>query len=225
MTEPPGKFELIGLSHRPLEAVVCDEIRARIVGGTLAPGQRLVESVLAEELAVSRAPVREAIRRLEHEGFVSISPRRGAAVAEMTAEDVLDCYEIREALEVVAHRLAARRRTAEDVAQMRRFLGEGDELVRLEKWAELASVNTAFHSCVSAASGNRELATLLAQYSRRITWIFSQSAVSAGRHAWPEHAAITDAIERQDETAAEELIRQHLSQSKQRYLKSLGRSV
>jgi DNA-binding GntR family transcriptional regulator len=220
--KPSGRFDLIGLSHRPLEAVVCDEIRARIVAGALLPGQRLVESVLAEELAVSRAPVREAIRRLEHEGFVSISPRKGAAVVEMTIEDVLDCYEIREALEVVAHRLAARRRTAQDVVQMRRYLRQGDELVRSEKWAELATVNTAFHSCVSAASGNGELATLLASYSRRITWIFSQSAVIAGRHAWPEHAAITDAIERHNENAAEELIRQHLAHSKQRYLKRTG---
>jgi DNA-binding GntR family transcriptional regulator len=159
---------------------------------------------------------------LEHEGFVSISPRRGAAVAQMTPDDVLDCYEIREALEVVAHRLAARRRTDEHVADMRRLLEEGDALVVAEKWAELANVNTAFHASVSSASGNRELADLLAQYSRRITWIFSQSAITAGRHAWSEHSSIADAIERQDEGAAEDLIRQHLSQSRQRYLQSVG---
>jgi DNA-binding GntR family transcriptional regulator len=225
MTERTSKFDLIGLNHRPLEAVVCDEIRSRIVAGALPPGSRLVESALAEEFAVSMAPVREAIRRLEHEGFVSISPRRGAAVAQMSAEDVLDCYEIREALEVVAHRLAARRRKDEHLDDMRRLLGEGDQLVRGEKWAELANVNTAFHASVSSASGNRELAELLAQYARRITWIFSQSAITAGRHAWSEHSSIADAIERQDESEAEALIRQHLSQSRQRYLKSMGRDV
>jgi DNA-binding GntR family transcriptional regulator len=222
--EPTGKFDLIGLSHRPLEAVVCDEIRSRIVAGGLPPGSRLVESALAVELAVSRAPVREAIRRLEHEGFVTISPRRGAAVAQMTANDVLDCYEIREALEVVAHRLAAKRRREEHLEDMRRLLREGDQLVRAEKWGELANVNTAFHASVSSACGNRELADLLAQYARRITWIFSQSAVAAGRHAWSEHSSIADAIERQDESAAEELIRRHLAQSRQRYLQSIATS-
>lgn len=217
-----GRFELVGEHHRPLEAVVCDEIRNRIVAGELPPGSRLVESVLAKELSVSRAPVREAIRSLEHEGFVTITPRRGAAVAQASNAEVLNCYEIREALEAVAHRLAARRRTPQHVQAMKRILEDGDLLVKNERWADLASANTAFHETVSAASGNDELAVLLAQYSRRITWIFSVSATTTGRHAWAEHAAIAEAIEARDEDLAESRIRAHLTRSRIRFVQESG---
>jgi DNA-binding GntR family transcriptional regulator len=152
-------------------------------------------------------------------GFVTISPRRGAAVAKLSDEEVLDCYEVREALEAVAHRLAARRRTPEHLETMRRVLAEGDQLVADERWADLASANTQFHRTVSAASGNSELADLLGQYSRRITWIFSLSAITTGREAWSEHASIADAIEASDEDLAESLIRAHLTRSRNRFIR------
>jgi DNA-binding GntR family transcriptional regulator len=221
-SEDTAAESLVGELHRPLEAIVCDEIRRRIVARQLPPGSRLVESALAADLAVSRAPVREAIRRLEHEGFVTISPRRGAAVAKLSNQEVLDCYEVREALEALAHRLAARRRTPEHVERMKAALRRGDEVVEGGRWADLASANTEFHETVSSASGNGELAALLAQYSRRITWIFSISATTSGREAWAEHAAIAQSIEAGEEDLAESLIRVHLTRSRNRFIQEAG---
>ncbi|MCW2500598.1 MAG: hypothetical protein JWN87_2274 [Frankiales bacterium] len=218
MTATPAAGDnLLGHRHRTLEALVCDELRNRIVSGVLPPGLRLVESTLAEELAVSRAPVREAIRQLEHEGFVTISPRRGAAVAELSAEAALDCYEIRSALEVVAAKRAAQRRTPADVARLRQILAMGNELVAAGRWADLVKANTDFHEAIADAAGNAELTALLAQYSRRITWIFSRTAVHAGADAWAEHAAMATAIEQGDQARAEELTLQHLSRSQARF--------
>jgi DNA-binding GntR family transcriptional regulator len=218
MTATPSAADaLLGHRHRTLEAVVCDELRNRIVSGQLPPGLRLVESSLAEDLAVSRAPVREAIRQLEHEGFVTISPRRGAAVAELSVEDAMDCYEIRAALEAVAAKRAAKRRTDDDLALLRQILAIGDEYVTAGRWADLVGCNTDFHGAIADAAGNSELSALLSQYSRRIAWIFSRSATHAGADAWAEHAEMALAIEQRNDALAEKLTLRHLSRSKARF--------
>lgn len=214
---PATPKPLLGERHRTLEAVVCDDLRNRIVSGQLPPGLRLVESTLAEDLAVSRAPVREAIRQLEHEGFVTISPRRGAAVAEVSVEDARDCYEVRAALEVVAARRAAERRTAGDVERLWQIIELGDGYVAAERWADLVDANTRFHTAIADAAKNHELAALLAQYRRRVAWIFSRSATQGGADAWREHREMARAIEKGDGARAERLTLRHLARSQARF--------
>ena len=89
----------IGESYRPLREVVAEEIRAMIVRGDLAPGERLLEDRLAEQLGVSRNPVREAIRSLEATGLVEVVPRRGAYVSRLDVEDARQLLEVRGILE------------------------------------------------------------------------------------------------------------------------------
>jgi DNA-binding GntR family transcriptional regulator len=218
MTATPSAAEgLLGNRHRTLEAVVCDELRNRIVSGQLPPGLRLVESSLAEDLAVSRAPVREAIRQLEHEGFVTISPRRGAAVAELSVEDAMDCYEIRAALEAVAAKRAAERRTEGDVTRLWDIIALGDNHVAAARWADLVDANTQFHTAIANAAKNSELTALLAQYRRRVAWIFSRSATQGGADAWAEHREMAQAIEKGDSARAEKLTLRHLARSRARF--------
>ena len=98
-------------SYQPLREIVCEVLRDAIRGGVLKPGEWLKENDLADELLVSRTPVREAIRKLEQEGYVVTVPRRGAYVASVSIRDINEIFEIRAALEVLACELAAERIT------------------------------------------------------------------------------------------------------------------
>ena len=105
-------------SYQPLREVVAEALRDAIKSGMLAPGQRLMEIQLAEELGVSRTPVREAIRKLELEGYVVMMPRRGTYVANLSIRDVNDVFEIRTALDSLACGLAAERITESELESL-----------------------------------------------------------------------------------------------------------
>jgi DNA-binding GntR family transcriptional regulator len=89
-------------SYKPLRELVLDAIREAIINGNLKPRERLMEIQLAEELGVSRTPIREALRKLELEGFIVMIPRKGAYVADISFKDIADVFEIRAALEGLA---------------------------------------------------------------------------------------------------------------------------
>lgn len=204
--------------HRTLEAVVCDEVRKWIITGRLEPGARLVENAIAEELGVSRGPVREAIRRLDREGFVVLSPRRGAAVADVSVREALDCYDVRMALEAVAAGLAAERHTDDDLGTMREVLDEGNAMLAAGRWDVLARLNNDFHVALAEASRNRQLVELMGQYGKRIAWMFARSAEQRGRMAWAEHAGIVAAIAAGDVDRASANARSHIEQSRQQFV-------
>lgn len=106
-------------NYKPLRDVVFESLRKAIVEGSLKPGQRLMEVQLAEQLGVSRTPVREAIRKLELEGFVIMLPRKGAYVADMSVKDIIDVLEVRSALEGLAANLAAERMDEKEVENLK----------------------------------------------------------------------------------------------------------
>ncbi len=110
--------------YQPLRDMVFDVLMNAIMQGQLSPGERLLEVQLADEMGVSRTPVREAIRRLELEGFVVMVPRKGAYVAGLSIDDVESVYEIRTALETLAVRLAAQRMEAADYEQLDELAGK-----------------------------------------------------------------------------------------------------
>ena len=107
-------------AYKPLSEVVSETLRQAIQDGTLKPGERLMEIPLAEELGVSRTPIREAIRKLELEGFVVMVPRRGTYVANISLKDITQVFEIRSALEELAAGLAAERITSEEIETLER---------------------------------------------------------------------------------------------------------
>ena len=100
-------------NHKPLREIVYEELKRQIMVGEIAPGTRMMEVELAEEMGVSRTPVREAIRKLEKEGLVTIEPRRGAYASDISAKDMVDILEVRQDLEGMAAGIAAQRITEE----------------------------------------------------------------------------------------------------------------
>src|SRR5438128_8801086 len=109
----PARLENLTLWQRAY-----DHLREEIIAGHLEPGAELAEVALSEQLGVSRGPVREALGRLASEGLVTVRPRRGAVVRSLSAEEFLELYQVREALEVMAVKLAVPRLHAEDFAEL-----------------------------------------------------------------------------------------------------------
>ncbi|MHA6626348.1 GntR family transcriptional regulator [Pseudonocardia sichuanensis] len=160
----------------PLRDQVRDELRARIGDGRVAPGDRLYESAIAEELGVSRIPVREAIRMLESEGMVSVLPRRGGVlVRRLDRQDVEDLFDVREALEVVAARRAAERADQPGLDTLARLLDTGRQALAAGASDTVDEANTAFHEEIHRLAGNQLIPEMLAPLTGRLHWLFRQN--------------------------------------------------
>lgn len=204
--------------HRPLRQEVQDEIRRLIVSGRFRPGQRLFEDQLAGELDVSRNPVREALQALAGEGFVALEPRRGARVATVTAVRAAELFEVREALEGLVARLAARRRSDHHLDELRTLVAAGVQASAQHRMADLPALNTRFHRVLADAAGNELLCEELARLSHVIEWIYAERVVERAPRSWSEHIAIVDALAAGDEDAAHTHACAHIAAARAAYL-------
>src|SRR5260370_8022846 len=130
------------------------------MGGRLAPGTELSEVALSRELAVSRGPIREAMGRVAAEGLVTVRPRRGVEVRSITPEEVIESYQVREALEVLAVRLAVPRMTDADLADLDELVDRMAELAEKGAVAEFFTANAAFHERLCAPLATPHLLVL-----------------------------------------------------------------
>ena len=190
-------------------ARVADRLRDDIVNGVRGPGDRLVERELAEQLGVSRVPVREAIRDLVGEGLVVPRPRSWAVVREFTERDLTDLEEVRTALELMTFRLAAERRTDEQAAALRALADTGLAAADAGDAAGARRVSADFHLLAVEIAGNRLLAEIERQLRGRLRWLYGQHddlmAVAT------EHSELADAIAAQDVAALSDLVPAHLA--------------
>ncbi|WP_208539051.1 GntR family transcriptional regulator [Algihabitans albus] len=152
---PAATFE--ALESTDLVAQVTDRLARAICEGRLAPGQRLVEVALARQLGISRAPVREAARRLEQRGLLVAHPRRGFFVRDFSLEEIDDLYGLRIALERYAAELACHRATESDLDRLRAQLDLLHRLAEAGALADLVEEDLRFHLLFCEVSGNRKL--------------------------------------------------------------------
>jgi DNA-binding GntR family transcriptional regulator len=210
-------------NYKPLREVVFESLREAIIGGRLKPGERLMEAQLAEELGVSRTPVREAIRKLELEGFVAMLPRKGAYVAGISLKDIVDVFEIRGALEALAAGLAAERITEGELDQMERCLLQASEAGDRENLSAFVAVDTGFHELIYRASRNQRLfqiVTLLQEQVQRFRTV-SLSQPGRFKDATEEHRQIIEAISERNVELAQNLAKEHIENAEQSMLQSL----
>ncbi len=195
-----------------LADVVDDRIRAELRAGTLKPGERLLETELAERLSVSRTPIREAIHRLISEGILIIAPARGVMVLELDKRQVHQIYALREVLEGAAARLAARFASRGELAALRNFLVSSEHVTDPMQFAEL---NRAFQQAICDAAHNEYLTKALNQLAGPLALLPGTTYQVPGRIAAAriEHLAILEAIEAGDEDRAEQLARDHIRQA------------
>lgn len=203
---------------RPMREIVHEKLRAAIMKGHLASGDRLIESQLAKQLGVSRTPVREALCMLEQESLAVAIPRRGTIVVSLKKEEAMDIYDIRGVLEGLAARLAAHRATSSEVVELR------EKLERMRPLPENLTcymvVHAEFNSILIRASCSQRIETLLASFAGQLRSLRGISLATPERQsqAWKEHNLIVDAIEERDAELAELLARRHVGNAKAAYL-------
>lgn len=216
----------LGEEHASLHDRVIAELRQAILSGALKPGERLVEGRLADELGVSRNPVREAIRALASEGLVEVTARRGAAVAKVSESEARETIEVRALLEGQNARLAARRHDQQIIKRIEAVLNKGTAAVAAQRFEQLFDLNQQFHSELAAAGQNTVLGDLLQKLRERTAMLFSPMDPSQQARTWEEHAAILRAIIAGDERTAAALAAEHVMRAGMNFLIGLnsGRS-
>ncbi|WP_284292986.1 GntR family transcriptional regulator [Luteimicrobium album] len=185
----------LGLADQSLSTKIYVELRERIIQGRIRPGERIRERDLAEELDVSRIPLREAFPRLEAEGFIRTVPRRGAVVSELTLRDVEELFEVRSSLEVLAARLAASacERGAHGTG-LKEALDKVESALESGDDAAIAAVNSSLHEEILALSGNSLLEMLMVPVNGRVRRLFFLEAERDQQVLCAEHRDLCRAI-------------------------------
>jgi DNA-binding GntR family transcriptional regulator len=200
-----------------LKEAVMATVRDRIFAGELKPGQKVDQDELAQQLRVSKIPVREALITLESAGLVVNLPRRGAYVAELTRDDINDTFHLFGAVSAIAARRAATSMSDQDIADLESLLG----MMRSARdMAEFAPLNNAFHARIHKA-GSRRMRSILRSLSDGIPSKFFESA-----HGWhaksdAEHAAIVKAIRAHDPQSAHDRTLAHFARNGELAIKML----
>ncbi|MFE0192871.1 GntR family transcriptional regulator [Streptomyces sp. NPDC058989] len=201
----------------PLRERVYEALLELITTRALPPGRHLVESELAEHLGVSRQPVREALQRLNTDGWVDLRPAQGAFVHEATEEEADQLLTVRTLLEAEAARLAAANADAAGIAELERLCAQGERAVANDAVDDAVAADAAFHAKVRELAGNAVLAELSAQVGRRVRWYHASVAGQRGRKPWSEHRELIAAIAARDEERATTLMRAHTEHTRRTY--------
>jgi DNA-binding GntR family transcriptional regulator len=196
----------------PLRDVVFNTLRKSILTGQLKPGERLMEVHLASRLGVSRTPIREAIRKLELEGLVTMIPRRGAEVAQITEKSLKDVLEVRRALDALSVELACDRITPEELQKLKTACEEFEKAVREKEVSEIAKADVALHDIIVQAAGNQRLQQLvnnLAEQMYRYRFVYIKEE-SQREKLVDEHKEIYESILNRDKQRAAAAAKLHI---------------
>ncbi len=205
-------FTLDMNEYLPLREVVYNTLRKAILRGEFQPGERLMEIALSNRLGVSRTPVREAVRQLESEGLVVIIPRKGAQVAQITHQEMMDVLEVRKTLEVLAVTKACKRMGEEELNELRRKEDEFIKILETDDVTTIAEADEAFHDVIYHSTGNKRLEQILSNlreqmYRFRVEYLKK-------KESWDltveEHRCIVEALSQHDEKEVVRLIAKHI---------------
>ena len=216
-------FEDLG-SYLSLKDRVHQNIKFQIMRGNLKPGTHLLEEELSKAMSISRAPIREALNRLEKEGFVTITPRKGAAVSRITSPMIEDIFEIRETLESLAVKKAIGRISIEELEKVgedfKKFINKPADT---ENRINYLALDKEFHDLLSQNCGNEKLIEILANLQEQIHWLRN---ISLKRTTFSgsvkEHLAIIEALKRNDEELIIKNLLLHLERAKRSSLEEIN---
>ena len=203
-------------NHRPLREIVYEELKRQILVGEIAPGTRMMEVELAEDMGVSRTPVREAIRKLEKEGLVTIEPRRGAYASDISIKDMVDVLEVRQMLEGMAASMAAQKVTEEEKLDFVEANSAYKNAVKKGNIEEIIRYDELFHQLIVSYSGNKTLNQLLSQVQElalRFRYIYYDD-FSRYENMPAEHEEIEEAIISGDTQKAKVVAEEHVERLK-----------
>ncbi|MEW9673755.1 GntR family transcriptional regulator [Ammoniphilus sp. 3BR4] len=201
------------LNKTELETVhtkVTRVLREAILRGDIAPGERLIQEELANSLGVSRMPVREALRKLEIEGLITIEPHRGAIVKSLKVEDIEEIYELRSQFEKMAVEQSAKSLGSDEIAQLERLIIQMDQAKEAEEFVE---ANIQFHNILMSHCSWKRLVffieTLWNGFPQQTPHILTEHTKKSNQ----EHKDILEAVKQGDSQKAAELVSIHISRT------------
>lgn len=202
--------------NRSLTAIIFERVREDILNGKYSNGDKIVEAKLAEELGVSRTPVREALKQLELDGLVESLPNRGVVVKGITDQDIVDIYTIRLATEAIAARWAVERMDDSEIEQLKEIYDLMEFYTFKEDVEKTFELNTKFHETMYRGTKSRYLEHVLKDFQLFIKSTRNESLKSEGRidNALEEHKRILDAFMRRDADSAVDALVNHIINSK-----------
>ncbi len=219
MTMKPVEAEQSSPEVRTLAERVFQQLQDAIVRGELAPGSKITEPGLSRTYGISRGPLREAMRRLEAHRLIERVPHVGARVVKLSIKELLELFDVREALESMAARLAAQHMSAEEIAGLREVLAVHErqrDLKRGEAYYQREG-DLDFHYRIVQGSHNKMLMGMLCDDLYYLVRLYRTQFSASGtrpQRAFVEHHRIVDAIEAGDAELAELLMRRHVSASR-----------
>jgi len=208
-------FKNLGKDHS-LKRQVYENIKSMIINGNLKLKQRLYEEELSRAMNVSRAPIREALDSLEKEGFVTITPRKGAVVSEINIQDVKEIFEIRETLEILAVSKSFKNISMKELENLE------SELNRLKNFPEerknknkFLLIDRKLHQLIRKNFNNSRINKILDNLQEQIQWFssFAYDKISTIQSI-DEHLAVIDAIKKNNQQLVKEKLLQHLERAK-----------
>ena len=207
----------------PLRDVVFNTLRQAILIGELRPGERLMEIHLANRLGVSRTPIREAIHKLAQEGLVTITPRRGAEVAQITEKSMNDVLEVRRALDALCVELACDRITEEKLEALREACDHFEQCVQSGDSKQIAQADVALHDIIVEATGNQRLIQLINNLSEQMYRYRFEYIKDSSQHQTlvDEHRIIYESIVRKDKDTAAAAARTHIDNQEKAIIRQI----
>lgn len=207
----------------PLRDVVFNTLRQAILTGELKPGERLMEIHLANKLGVSRTPIREAIRKLELEGLVTMVPRRGAEVAQITEKSMNDVLEVRRAMDALCVELACDRITAEELEQLKAACDGFEAAVKTGDVKKIAQADVALHDIIVQATGNQRLIQLVNNLSEQMYRYRFEYIKDSSQHERlvEEHRIIYQSIVQKDKETASQAAKTHIDNQERSIIRQI----
>lgn len=196
----------------PLRDVVFNTLRQAILTGELKPGERLMELHLASRLGVSRTPIREAIHKLELEGLVTLIPRRGAEVAQITEKSMNDVLEVRRALDALCAELACDRITEAALSDLKLACDNFEAVVKTGDLKKIAQADVRLHDIIVRATGNQRLLQMVNNLSEQMYRYRFEYIKDTSRHEnlVEEHRIIYQSIVQKDKKTASDAAKTHI---------------
>ena len=210
-------------AKKPISEQVYDNIKMKILKNILEPGERLIELEIAEELSVSRTPIREALKQLEQDGLITYYPRKGSIVSEVSVDDALELYEVREYLEGLAVKIVCLNISRKEIRVLEDIVNDMEIQINLKDHEKLKKLHGEWSRAIINMSDNKYLtSTMISLYenlgriSRVSLYYWDQSKI-----AYEEIKNILDSIIEGDELESERLAKLHVKNAKERYLSNI----
>ncbi|MCG8403324.1 MAG: GntR family transcriptional regulator [Firmicutes bacterium] len=209
---------------KPIRDIVYEELKAAIVNGKIKQGQRIIEKEYAQRMNISRTPVREALRKLEIEGFVEYLPRKGVVVKSFSNEDIVEIYDIRDALESLAMKYVIENITEAEIKILKQSLEDMDKARAKRDVFSVFEACKVFNETILNSSKKPRLINIVSTLEKYISLLRNvtmKDDFSRIEDALIEHREIFDAIEKKDVISAQQAIKRHNEASKNTFFSKL----